>query len=88
MRIWNPQHLPRGEHSFNMTVEPAFSQDNWAERNATRAFIASLQLQKVQTLRTTHLTIGAFSLVVAILTVHLILLDARRAHRLQIASGV
>jgi len=35
-------------------------------------------------LRTTHLTIGIFSLVLALLTVHRIVVDARRAAALQV----
>ncbi|KAG9384724.1 hypothetical protein A1F94_004271 [Pyrenophora tritici-repentis] len=54
------------------------------QSNATRTLIASLQLQQVQTLRSTHLTLGAFSLALTLLTVHRIVSDARRAAALQV----
>ncbi|KAF2855055.1 hypothetical protein T440DRAFT_514105 [Plenodomus tracheiphilus IPT5] len=56
----------------------------WTQTNGTRRLIANLQLAQVQTLRTTHLTLGAFSLALALLTVHRILSDARRAAALQV----
>ncbi|KAF2028580.1 hypothetical protein EK21DRAFT_101751 [Setomelanomma holmii] len=56
----------------------------WTATNTTRRLIASLQLQQVQTLRTMHLTIGAFSLALALLTLHRIISDARRAAALQV----
>ncbi|KAF2471135.1 uncharacterized protein BDR25DRAFT_223566 [Lindgomyces ingoldianus] len=50
----------------------------WTAQNQTRALIAKLQLGQVQTLRTMHLTLGAFSLALTLLTVHRIISDARR----------
>ncbi|KAF1844728.1 uncharacterized protein K460DRAFT_405009 [Cucurbitaria berberidis CBS 394.84] len=56
----------------------------WTQTNATRMIIANLQLAQVQTLRTTHLTLGAFSLFLALLMVHRIVSDARRAAALHV----
>ncbi|ORY04876.1 hypothetical protein BCR34DRAFT_491200 [Clohesyomyces aquaticus] len=50
----------------------------WTAQNQTRALIAKLQLGQVQTLRTMHLTLGAFSLALTLLTVHRIISDARK----------
>ena len=70
---------------FNLTLNTsAARQVPWTQNNSTRTLIASLQLQQVQTLRTTHLTLGAFSLALALLTVHRIISDARRAAALQV----
>ncbi|KAH9882886.1 hypothetical protein J1614_000252 [Plenodomus biglobosus] len=56
----------------------------WTQTNGTRRLIRNLQLAQVQTLRTTHLTLGAFSLALALLTVHRIISDARRAAALKV----
>ncbi|KAF1979129.1 hypothetical protein BU23DRAFT_448190 [Bimuria novae-zelandiae CBS 107.79] len=56
----------------------------WASQNETRTLIGSLKLAQVQTLRTMHLTLGAFSLGLALLTVHRIISDAKRAAALHV----
>ncbi|KAH7089617.1 hypothetical protein FB567DRAFT_306433 [Paraphoma chrysanthemicola] len=79
-------HFPKldARSHFNMTLNASAARDvPWTATNNTRRLIASLQLEKVQTLRTMHLTIGAFSLALALLTVHRIVSDARRAAALQ-----
>ncbi|USP80617.1 hypothetical protein yc1106_07891 [Curvularia clavata] len=77
-------HLEARSH-FNLTLNTsAVRQVPWTQTNTTRNLIASLQLQQVQTLRTTHLTLGAFSLALTLLTVHRIISDARRAAALQV----
>ncbi|CBX96907.1 hypothetical protein LEMA_P100380.1 [Plenodomus lingam JN3] len=58
----------------------------WTQTNGTRRLIRNLQLAQVQTLRTTHLTLGAFSLALALLTVHRIISDARRAAALKVTT--
>jgi hypothetical protein len=86
MESWNT-HFPQLEvrSHFNLTLNTsAVRQVPWTQTNATRTLIASLQLQQVQTLRTTHLTLGAFSLALTLLTVHRIVSDARRAAALQV----
>ncbi|KAH3908562.1 hypothetical protein HBI56_215800 [Parastagonospora nodorum] len=68
-----------------MTLNASAAREGpWTATNTTRKLIASLQLQQVQTLRTMHLTIGAFSLGLVLLTVHRIVSDARRAAALQV----
>ena len=70
---------------FNVSLNTsAVSGTPWTSTNSTRAVIASLQLAQVQTLRTMHLGLGVFSLALALLTVHRILSDARRAAALQV----
>jgi hypothetical protein len=70
---------------FNMTLNAsAVREVPWTATNTTRNLIASLQLQQVQALRTMHLTLGAFSLALVLLTVHRIVSDARRAAALQV----
>jgi hypothetical protein len=72
---------------FNMTLNAsAVREVPWTATNTTRRLIASLQLQQVQTLRTMHLTIGAFSLGLALLTVLRIVSDARRAAALKVTT--
>jgi hypothetical protein len=87
MEAWHT-HFPRldARSHFNMTLNAsAANRDaSWTAANTTRNLIASLQLEKVQTLRTMHLTIGAFSLAMVLLTVHRIVSDARRAAALQV----
>jgi hypothetical protein len=86
MEAWHT-HLPRLDtrSHFNMTLNAsAVREVPWTATNTTRRLIASLQLQQVQTLRTTHLTIGAFSLALTLLTVYRIMSDARRAAALQV----
>jgi len=80
-------HLPQLEarNHFNLTLNASAAREGpWTAGNRTRTLIASLQLQQVQTVRTMHLTIGAFSLALALLTVHRIFSDARRAAALQV----
>ncbi|KAF2826137.1 hypothetical protein CC86DRAFT_455723 [Ophiobolus disseminans] len=70
-----------------MTLNTSLAREGpWTATNTTRKLIASLQLQQVQTLRTTHLTLGAFSLALTLLTVYRIVSDARRAAALQVTS--
>jgi hypothetical protein len=70
---------------FNMTLNvSAAREEPWTAENKTRAVIASLQLAQVQTIRTMHLTLGAFSLALTLLTVHRIMSDARRAAAVQV----
>ncbi|KAF1937250.1 hypothetical protein EJ02DRAFT_62464 [Clathrospora elynae] len=86
MESWNT-HFPQLEarSHFNLTLNgSAVRQVPWTQSNATRILIASLQLEQVQTLRTMHLTLGAFSLGLTLLTVHRIVSDARRAAALQV----
>ncbi|KAJ4348032.1 uncharacterized protein N0V89_009404 [Didymosphaeria variabile] len=67
-----------------MTLNSSAVRDNpWTSQNETRTLIGSLKLAQVQTLRTMHLTLGAFSLALALLTVHRIISDAKRAAALQ-----
>lgn len=86
MERWGPQHVQLDARShFNMTLNTsAVREVPWTAMNGTRAVIASLQLQQVQTLRTMHLTLGAFSLGLMLLTVHRIISDARRAAAVQV----
>jgi hypothetical protein len=86
MEAWHTHfpHLDARSH-FNMTLNASAAREvPWTARNSTRTLIASLQLQQVQTLRTMHLTIGAFSLAMTLMTVHRIVSDARRAAALQV----
>ncbi|KAI8943550.1 hypothetical protein NX059_001546 [Plenodomus lindquistii] len=70
---------------FNMTLNTTSAREmQWFQTNGTRKLIANLQLAQVQTVRTTHLTLGAFSLALSLLTVHRIISDARRAAALQV----
>ncbi|KAF2633436.1 hypothetical protein BU25DRAFT_5500 [Macroventuria anomochaeta] len=80
-------HLPllEARSHFNVSLNTsAVSDVSSTSTNSTRAVIASLQLAQVQTLRTMHLALGVFSLALALLTVHRILSDARRAAALQV----
>jgi hypothetical protein len=75
-------HFPQldARSHFNMTLNTsAVREVPWTAENKTRAVIASLQLAQVQTIRTMHLTLGAFSLALTLLTVHRIISDAKRA---------
>ena len=86
MERWPLQlvHLDERSH-FNMTLNTsAVREVPWTAENKTRAVIASLQLAQVQTIRTMHLTLGAFSLALTLLTVHRIISDARRAAAVQV----
>ncbi|KAF2002474.1 hypothetical protein P154DRAFT_139511 [Amniculicola lignicola CBS 123094] len=70
---------------FNLTINTsAVNEVPWTQQNMTRTLIANLQLEKVQTLRTTHLTLGCFSLFLVLLTVHRIISDAKRAAAMQV----
>ncbi|KAI2485193.1 hypothetical protein Ptr902_04133 [Pyrenophora tritici-repentis] len=86
MESW-ATHFPQldARSHFNLTLNASAARNGpWMQSNATRTLIASLQLQQVQTLRSTHLTLGAFSLALTLLTVHRIVSDARRAAALQV----
>ena len=88
MEAWNA-HFPRLEvrSHFNLTLNSSAVHDvPWTQTNRTRNLIANLQLAQVQTVRTTHLTLGAFSLALTLLTIYRIVSDARRAAALQATS--
>lgn len=89
MARWAPQLIQldaRGQ--FNMTFNTSAIRENpWMVRNGTKELIAGLKLAQVETLRTMHVTVGAFSLAVALLTVHRIISDARRAVAVQIPQS-
>jgi hypothetical protein len=71
---------------FNMNINAsAIREVPWTMQNGTRGLIANLRLEKVQTVRTMHLTLGAFSLALTLLTVHRIISDSRRAAAVQYA---
>lgn len=85
MELWARYvpHLEARSH-FNISLNTsAVREVPWTAENGTRAIIASLQLAQVQTVRTMHLTLGAFSLALTLLTVHRIISDAKRAAALQ-----
>lgn len=86
MEAWQAHfHQLDARSHFNLTLNASAARENpWTATNGTRKLIANLQLQQVQTLRTMHLTIGAFSLALSLLTVHRIVSDARRAAALQV----
>jgi hypothetical protein len=87
MERWAPQHLELDARShFNMTLNTSAVRDSepWTASDETKQVIASLQLAQVQTLRTMHLTLGAFSLALALLTIHRIVSDARRVAAIQV----
>ncbi|KAF2648581.1 hypothetical protein K491DRAFT_708629 [Lophiostoma macrostomum CBS 122681] len=69
-----------------MTLNTSAVRDSepWTASNETKQVIASLQLAQIQTLRTMHLTLGAFSLALALLTIHRIISDARRVAAIQV----
>jgi len=70
---------------FNISVNSSTMRETpWTTENATRAVIADLKLAQVQTPRTLHLTLGAFSLALALLTLHRIISDARRLAAVQV----
>jgi hypothetical protein len=80
MERWVPERyqLDARDH-FNMTLNASAARETpWIARNETRALIKNLKEQQVQTLRTMHVVLGAFSLAVVLLTVHQIIWDARR----------
>ncbi|KAH7392966.1 hypothetical protein BKA66DRAFT_411696 [Pyrenochaeta sp. MPI-SDFR-AT-0127] len=88
MESW-ATHFPRldARSHFNLTLNTsAVREVPWTQTNTTRTLIANLQLAQVQTLRTMHLTLGAFSLALALLTVRRIVSDARRAAVLKAGS--
>jgi hypothetical protein len=78
LEIWPLHHFDPRSH-FNMTVNSSRVRETpWGAQNQTRRLIQNLQLAQVQSLRTMHLTLGAFSLALALLTLHRIIWDARR----------
>lgn len=78
------QELDARSH-FNMTLNTSTVREvPWTAENKTRTIIANLQLAQVQTIRTMHLTLGAFSLALTLLTVHRIISDAKRAAAVQV----
>ncbi|KAF2183962.1 hypothetical protein K469DRAFT_581621 [Zopfia rhizophila CBS 207.26] len=86
MERWEPHiHFDTRSH-FNMTLNTSATREvPWTAQNQTRALIQNLQLAQVQTLRTMHLTLGAFSLALALMTVHRIISDARRVSAVQVS---
>lgn len=70
---------------FNISVNTsAIRETPWTAENSTRSVIADLKLAQVQTLRTMHLTLGGFSLALALLTLHRIISDAQRLAAVQV----
>ncbi|KAF2710688.1 hypothetical protein K504DRAFT_376599 [Pleomassaria siparia CBS 279.74] len=80
MEKWDPHYSQLDARShFNVSLNTsAVRETPWTSENTTRTIIADLKLAQVQTLRTMHLTLGAFSLFLALMTVHRITSDARR----------
>ncbi|KAF2491708.1 hypothetical protein BU16DRAFT_516199 [Lophium mytilinum] len=83
--------VERGQNSVikaasNGTVNStlANSGTTWPKTNHTKQVIKSLQLAQVQTLRTMHVTLGAFSLALVLLMIARILNDARRVAAYQV----
>lgn len=74
----------RSHFNVSLNTSAVSATPSWTQTNSTRAVIASLQLAQVQTLRTMHLGLGVFSLALALLMVHRIISDARRAAALQV----
>ncbi|KAF1961290.1 hypothetical protein CC80DRAFT_577620 [Byssothecium circinans] len=87
MEKWAP-HLPdlavRSHFNLTLNTTATMKEAPWTSDSAARAKIASLQLEQVQTLRTMHLTLGAFSLAMTMMTVFRIFSDAKRAAALQV----
>ena len=80
-------HFPvlEARSHFNISVNTSTIRETpWASENATQAVIAELKLAQVQTLRMLHLTLGAFSLALALLTLHRIISDAQRLAAVQV----
>jgi hypothetical protein len=70
---------------FNISVNTsAIRETPWNMENSTKTVVAELKLAQVQTLRTMHLTLGAFSLALALLTLHRIVSDAQRLAAVQV----
>ncbi|OCK84611.1 hypothetical protein K432DRAFT_288619 [Lepidopterella palustris CBS 459.81] len=69
-----------------MTMNTTLSNNgvSWPQSNQTRMLIDNFKLAQVQTLRTMHITLGAFSLGLALLMVFRILHDARRASLMRV----
>ncbi|PVI03862.1 hypothetical protein DM02DRAFT_212843 [Periconia macrospinosa] len=87
MERWAPHHPQLDARShFNMTLNTTAANTSWMSNSGTRSIIANLQLAQVQTLRTMHLTLGAFSLAMTIMTVLRIISDAKRAAALAAPS--
>lgn len=84
MERWSPSIVARAH--LNMTLNTTLStlEASWSQSNRTRMLIDNLRLAQVHTLRTMHVTLGAFSLGLALLMVLQILHDARRVSSLQI----
>ena len=64
----NPNYITESQSQFNQTV----------------TLINNLVLSKVQTLRTMHVSLGAFSLALGLMMIVRIINDARRAQKLQV----
>ena len=84
MERWSPSIVARAH--LNMTLNTTLStlEASWSQSNRTRMLIDNLRLAQVHTLRTMHVTLGAFSLGLALLMVLQILRDARRVSSLQV----
>ena len=84
MERWSPSIVARAH--LNMTLNTTLStlEVSWSQSNRTRMLIDNLRLAQVHTLRTMHVTLGAFSLGLALLMVLRILYDARRVSSLQV----
>ena len=95
MASWTPRlpHLDVRDHLFialntsavdNSTLRDHSMTNNGGQSQATKALIAQLQLAQVQSVRTANIVLGSFSLALALVTVHRIVSDARRAAALQV----
>jgi hypothetical protein len=84
MERWSPSIVARAH--LNMTLNTTLStlEASWSHSNRTRMLIDNLSPAQVHTLRTMHVTLGAFSLGLALLMVLQILHDARRVSSLQV----
>lgn len=84
MERWSPSIVARAH--LNMTLNTTLStlEASWSHSNRTRMLIDNLRLAQAHTLRTMHVTLGAFSLGLALLMVLRILHDARRVSSLQV----
>lgn len=83
MERWSPSIFARAH--LNMTLNTTLSalETSWSQSNRTQMLIDNLRLAQVHSLWTMHVTLGAFSLGLALLMVFQILHDARRVSSLQ-----
>lgn len=89
MERWSPDVVARVHAAampLNTTLNTTLTNlgTSWSPSNQTRMLIKNLQLAQIQTLRTMHVTLGAFSLALTLLIVIRILHDARRVSSMQV----